>query len=47
MVYLALFGVGRLLLAGGLQAWGLLFGSAICAILLWMNLARSWESSES
>ena len=40
MVYLALFGTGRLLLGPASQGWFLLCAAAICAALLAINLSR-------
>ena len=41
MVYLALFGLGRVLLGGMWLGTGLLFASAVCAGLLYSNILRS------
>jgi hypothetical protein len=41
MVYLALFGLGRVLLGGMWLGTGLLFASAICAGALYSNILRS------
>jgi hypothetical protein len=47
MVYLALFGLGRVLLGGMWLGTGLLFASAVCAGLLYSNILRSdWGGGE-
>jgi Na+/proline symporter len=47
MVYLALFGLGRVLLGPMGQGIGLLFASGVCAAALYANLARQgWKSAE-
>ena len=46
MVYLALFGVGRLLIGPAMEGISLLVGSGLCAVALYTNLARQgWETS--
>jgi Na+/proline symporter len=47
MVYLALFGLGRVLLGPQWKGIGLLLASGICAAALYANLARQgWSSAE-
>jgi Na+/proline symporter len=47
MVYLALFGLGRVLLGPMAKGIGLLFASGICAAALYTNLARQgWSSTQ-
>ena len=47
MVYLALFGLGRVLLGPMGQGIALLFASGVCAAALYANLARQgWKSTE-
>ena len=47
MVYLALFGLGRVLLGPMGQGIVLLFASGVCAAALYANLARQgWKSTE-
>ncbi len=44
MVYLAMFGTGRLLLGSALEGFALLAGAGVCAALLGRDLARrGWE----
>ena len=49
MVYLALFGIGRFVLGAHAQGLALALGSVICALLLRVNLRKSWgvEPQES
>ena len=47
MVYLALFGLGRVLLGPMEKGIGLLFASGVCAAALYANLARQgWSSTQ-
>ncbi len=46
MVYLALFGVGHLLIGPFTEGILLLVGSAVCAVALYVNLARQGWGSE-
>jgi hypothetical protein len=44
MVYLAMFGTGRLLLGSALEGFAMLAGAGVCAVLLGRDLARrGWE----
>jgi SSS family solute:Na+ symporter len=47
MVYLALFGVGHLLIGPFTEGILLLVGSAVCAVALYVNLARQGWGSET
>jgi hypothetical protein len=49
MVYLALFGLGRLLMGPAWKGVALLAGSALCAAALYMDIARRWgvETAEN
>src|SRR5438445_233573 len=49
MVYLALFGLGRLLMGPAWKGIALLAGSALCAAALYMDIARRWgvETAEN
>jgi hypothetical protein len=42
MVYMALFGLGHVLLGPFWEGAGLLAGAAICASALYSNISRSW-----
>jgi hypothetical protein len=47
MVYLALFGLGHVLLGPFWEGVGLLAVSAICAGALYSNISRSWGAEAS
>jgi uncharacterized sodium:solute symporter family permease YidK len=45
MIYMCLFGTGKLLLHQAATGWLLLAGSAVCAVLLGLRLGKTWKTS--